>query len=228
GYPFDRLPVCLSYRADLAANWKVLVDSQQEGYHAKTLHRRSLPGFLTNRDDPSSHVVNMRLYRRHHVISYYGNRERKPTPVEALAYRFGTSVAKFAAELSGERLPRGVNPTRDESWAFDEYVIFPNFHVLLFYGMYITHHMWPTAVDAAVWEARMYLPRAETPAERFSQEYSKCLLRDTWLEDGSTLEASQAGLESGAIGSFPLQDQELLIRGFHKVLREAVEGESGA
>jgi phenylpropionate dioxygenase-like ring-hydroxylating dioxygenase large terminal subunit len=222
GFPFDELPVCYSYKAELRCNWKIIVDSQQEGYHAKMLHRRSLPGFLTHKENPCSHVVNMELYKRHRVISYYGNRNRKPSPVEALAYQFGTSVAKFAQEIAGDKMPAGLNPTRDPNWAFDEYVIFPNFHLLLFIGMYITHNVWPIAVDRAVWEARAYLPRASNAAELFSREYSKCLLRDAWLEDGSTLEASQIGLESGAITQFILQDQELMIRHFQKVLQDYI------
>ena len=222
GYPFGQLPVCFSFKADLKCNWKVIVDSQQEGYHAKMLHRRSLPGFLTNKEHPSQHVVDMRLYEKNRLISYYGNRERRPTPVEGLAYQFGTSVAKFANELAGDRLPAGVNPARDPNWAFDEYVIFPNFHVLLFIGMCITHTVWPIAVDRAIWEARAYLPRAEDAGQQFTQEWSRCMLRDAWLEDGSTLEASQVGLSSGATTHFILQDQELLIRHFHKVLQEYV------
>jgi phenylpropionate dioxygenase-like ring-hydroxylating dioxygenase large terminal subunit len=222
GFPFSELPVCYSYKAELRCNWKVIVDSQQEGYHAKMLHRRSLPGFLTNKQNPSRHTVNMQLFNRHRVISYYGNRDRKPSLAEALAYQFGTSVAKFVQEFSGEKMPKGLNPTRDPYWAFDEYVIFPNFHLLLFFGMYITHNVWPIAVDRAVWEARAYLPRAENAAELFSREYSKCLLRDAWLEDGSTLEASQSGLESGAITHFILQDQELMIRHFQKVLQDYI------
>lgn len=220
GYPFSELTACYCYRAELGCNWKLLVDSQQEGYHAKTLHRRSLPGFLTNREEPSRHVVNIKLFKRHAVISYYGNRERRLTPVEALSYRFGTSVAKFVREFTPERMPAGLNATRDPNWAFDEYVIFPNFHLLLFIGMYITHNMWPIAVDKAIWEARAYLPSAKTAGELFSREYARCMLRDAWLEDGSTLEASQAGVASGALSHFILQDQELLIRHFQKVLKD--------
>lgn len=223
GFPFSELPVCYSFKAELRCNWKVIVDSQQEGYHAKMLHRRSLPGFLTNKENPSRHVVNLKLYDRHGVISYYGNRNRQPSPSEALAYQFGTSVAKFATEFAGDRMPIGLNPTRDPNWAFDEYVIFPNFHLLLFIGMYITHNVWPVAVDRAIWEARAYLPRATNAGERFTLEYSRCILRDAWLEDGSTLEASQEGLESGAIKHFILQDQELMIRHFQKVLRGYIE-----
>jgi phenylpropionate dioxygenase-like ring-hydroxylating dioxygenase large terminal subunit len=222
GYPFDKLPTCFSYKADLNCNWKVVVDSQQEGYHAKTLHRRSLPGFLKNKENPSRHVVNIKLDKNWGVISYFGNRERTPTPVEALAFKIGVALTKFAQDFAPEKLPPGLNQTRDPNWAFDEYVIFPNFHLLLFMGMYITHNIWPISVDRTVWEARVYLPQPENPAQWFTAEYPKCMLRDAWLEDGSTLECTQTGLNSGAISHFILQDQELMIRHFQKQLRDYI------
>lgn len=218
GYPFDDFGVCLSYQTRLKANWKVLVDSQQEGYHAKTLHGRSLPGFLTNKEEPSRHVVDIRLFKRNRLISYFGNRDMKPSPIALRAFQYGASVSKFAAGTT----PRGINPTNDPNWAFDEYVIFPNMQLLLFAGMFITHTMWPISVNEAIWEARGYLPAAKTAAQRFSLEYSKILLRDAWLEDGSTLEATQQGLESGAITHQILQDQELLIRHAAKVVDDLV------
>ncbi len=221
GYPFEAFPVCYSYQPQLRANWKVLVDSQQEGYHAKTLHRRSLPGFLTNKDEPSRHVVDIRLFERNRLISYFGNREFVPTPSAIQAFQHGPSVANFA---SGET-PPGMNPSKDPNWAFDEYVIFPNMQLLLFAGMYITHTMWPISHNEAIWEARGYLPAAKTVPQRFSLEYSKILLRDAWLEDGSTLEATQIGLESGAITHQILQDQEVLIRHSAKVVDDMVNAQ---
>lgn len=218
GYPFDSFATCFSYRARLKANWKVLVDSQQEGYHAKTLHNRSLPGFLTNRQEPSRHVVDIRLFEKNRLISYFGNRDFTPAPTAIRAFQNGPSIGKFAA---GE-MPRGLNPSGDPNWAFDEYVIFPNAQILLFAGMFITHVMWPVSVTDSIWEARGYLPAATTAAERFSLEFSKILLRDAWLEDGSTLEATQIGLESGAISHQILQDQELLIRHAAKVVDDMV------
>lgn len=220
GFPFDSFTTCFSYQARLNANWKVLVDSQQEGYHAKTLHRRSLPGFLTNRQEPSRHVVDIRLFEKNRLISYFGNRAMKPSPTALRAFQHGPSVAKF----KGSEGPSGINPTGDANWAFDEYAIFPNTQLLLFAGMFITHTMWPVSVNESVWDARGYLPSGNTAAQRFGLEFSKILLRDAWLEDGSTLEATQVGLESGAITHQILQDQELLIRHAAKVVDDIVNG----
>lgn len=218
GFPFEEFKTCFSYQARLKANWKVLVDSQQEGYHAKTLHSRSLPGFLTNRTEPSRHVVDIRLFDKNRLISYFGNREIKPSPTALRAFQHGPSLVKFA----GGDAPRGINPTGNPGWAFDEYVVFPNTQILLFAGMFITHTMWPLSVNESIWEARGYLPGGNTAAERFSLEFSKILLRDAWLEDASTLEATQIGLESRAITHQILQDQELLIRHAARVVDDIV------
>jgi phenylpropionate dioxygenase-like ring-hydroxylating dioxygenase large terminal subunit len=220
GYPFASLPNCYAWEADLKCNWKVIVDSQQEGYHAKMLHRRSLPGYLTNKEHSARHALDIECWKRHRLISYFGNRERKPTTIEALSWKFGTSVTK--REWSPENMPPGVNPARSQNWAFDEYVIFPNFHVLVFFGMCITHSVWPISVDRSIWEARVYLSEPTNAAQCFAREYGRVLLRDAWLEDGSTLEASQVGLASGAISHFVLQDQELCVRHFASVLRDYI------
>jgi hypothetical protein len=138
-----------------------------------------------------------------------------------MAFRLGAAaVTNFAKEFSPERMALGMNPTRDPNWAFDEYVIFPNFQILLFMGMYITHQVWPLSIDRCVWEARLYLPQPTETSSWFTNEYTKCMLRDAWLEDGSTLEASQVGIASGVINHFILQDQELMIRHFNRLLNE--------
>jgi len=122
-----------------------------------------------------------------------------------------------------DQLPPGVlNPTGSSHWSFDLYYIFPNFHFLLFGGFCLTHHMWPITVDRSVWEARLYLPKAENAAQWFSREYTRCVTRDVWLEDGSTLENVQIGLTSGVIIHFILQDQELLVRHANKVLEDFI------
>ena len=99
---------------------------------------------------------------------------------------------------------------------------FPNFSLFVFEGTYISYSFWPLAVDRTLWETRIYYPRAESAGQRFSQEYAKCALRDTLLEDGNIIEAVQSNLASGARTHFALQDQEILVRHFHKVVSDSV------
>ena len=222
-FPFAELPACYSYKADLKCNWRAARDSQLEAYHTKSLHARTVPDFFTNPENPALHTLDIKLYRHHSMLSGYGNQTHTPTPVEALAAQFGAMLSAEATGSFLERLsPRVLNPTGSSNWSFDLYYIFPNFHFLLFGGFCLTHHMWPISVDRSVWEARLYLPQAENAAQRFSREYTRCVTRDVWLEDGSTLENVQRGLTSGALTHTPLQDQELLIRHANKLVEDFI------
>ncbi len=228
GYPFDKLPVRWSYTAELNCSWGVLRDSQLEGYHLKFLHRRTVPGtMVNNQDNPSRHILDVKFCGRHAIGSFYGNRRaHKPAIVEAIANRFGNTLGQTASHISDvNRWPPGVNPTRAEDWFFDVCFIFPNFHfVFLGEFLYAAHTMWPVAPGKAIWNARGYLPAPRNAAEQFNREYAKCAVRDLWLEDGSTLEASQRGLTSGVLQELPLQDQELFIRHVQRTIDAMIAG----
>ena len=64
----------------------------------------------------------------------------------------------------------------------------------------------------------------EKPSERWALQYSRCMSRDVWLEDFSTLEATAEVAKSGAFKEFHLQDQEVLCRHFHSVVKDYING----
>jgi phenylpropionate dioxygenase-like ring-hydroxylating dioxygenase large terminal subunit len=218
GYPFNELTICYTYKADERVNWKVLLDAQQEGYHVPFLHKRTFVKAVESEVRTLNfRSVAVKLYKRHRMLSAGGNPGYRPTPVEALAQRFGATTFGAMAGVTGasqERLPL--------VGSFDFYAIFPNFVIALMYGTYFTYNLWPLAVDRTLWEVRMYYPPAKNAGERFSQEYSKCTLRDPLLEDGSTHENTQSILASGAKTHFILQDEEITIRHSHKVVEDHV------
>ena len=218
GYDMSRFPVCYVYSAEVRANWKIVRDSQLEGYHAKYLHRRAAPGLWHNRENPSRHTVAARLFKRHNLLSMDANLDRQPPPIQKLAGRYGVSLDDRAG--SNTQLPPGINPSRSANWYCDLIYIFPTFHFEPFADMCITHQTWPIAFDRSIWEGRLYLPKGNNLAEWFSRDYSKCLTRDVWMEDGSTLENTHFGLASGAITEQLLQDQEIMIRHADKVLKD--------
>ena len=216
GYPFGELAATrFSYDTELKANWKVLKDAFQEVWHIPTLHHKSIPGVFSDGDNRWGHALEFKLYERHGRVSLPGNFARKPTPIEAVAVRYGAgaTVIKSAQNV----LPPGVNPTRDPSWSIDGNALFPNCLLYVAGETYLTHTFWPISENRTLWEIRFYYPQATTLAQRFSQEYAKVMLRDVNLEDGSTLERTQTMLESGARKQIFLQDQELLIRHHHWV-----------
>jgi phenylpropionate dioxygenase-like ring-hydroxylating dioxygenase large terminal subunit len=219
GYPFaENSATCYSWQTELRTNWKVLKDAFQEAYHVAFLHRRSLPDSFTSRGNPFAHALNIKLYHRHHSLSAFGNPEHKPTPVEALAFRFGSLLIRN--DFAMDNLPPAVNPTRSPAWSLDLNVFFPNFFVDVLDGTYFTYNMWPLAVDRTLWEVRGYYPKATTPGQRFSQEYSRIIFRDVLMEDGSTVEQTQAVMASRAKKEIFLHDEELLIRHDHKTAQE--------
>ena len=105
---------------------------------------------------------------------------------------------------------------------FDFYTVFPNFCILFLGHSYLTYNMWPEAVDRTRWEINLYGPPVRNPAERFGLEYRVSRLRDLWQEDASNHEEIQSSLNTGAISHFQLQDEEIQIRHFHKVVRDEV------
>ena len=217
GYPFDEISAnCFSWHTDVNANWKVAKDAFQEVYHISTLHRRTIGSVYANKANPYANALDFTLFPPHGRVSLSANPDRQPTPVESLAQRFGSMVLQ-QNNLYSEKLPKGVNPTRYPNWSFDGLALFPNCLIYVSQGTYLTHIFWPLAENRTRWEIRTYSPKAKTLAGRFSQEYGKVSFRDTLLEDGSTLERTQAMLASGAKKEIVLQDEELLIRQHHYV-----------
>jgi phenylpropionate dioxygenase-like ring-hydroxylating dioxygenase large terminal subunit len=224
GYPFGRMALAGCYRTEVRANWKVTLNSFQEGYHVAFLHRRSAGRAYASKDNPVTHALEFKLYELHRMMSVPGSSAYVPTPVEMLAHQFGASITRVTGHEQGkEPLPQGLNPARSANWVFDMLIFFPNFFMFLFEGTYFTYNFWPLAVDRTLWETRTYYPPPGNAGQRFSQEYAKCALRDTLREDGNTLEAIQANLASDAISHFLLQDEEILIRHSHMVVEQVLE-----
>jgi hypothetical protein len=57
---------------------------------------------------------------------------------------------------------------------------------------------------------------ATTARERLAREYAAITVKEYALQDAGTLDGTQLGLESRAFDDFPLNDQEILVRHFHK------------
>jgi phenylpropionate dioxygenase-like ring-hydroxylating dioxygenase large terminal subunit len=219
GYPFDKFSFGYGYKGELKCNWKISVDSQQEGYHAVHLHRRTLGDICAIPDNPFMHALDIKFFGPHRMLSLPGNMAHSPTAVEGLAHKFGWSIKREdLGFLDRDNLPKGINPTRDPNWLFDIYLIFPNFWLAPFNGAFQTHHFWPVAHDRMYQEIKMYVVPPRTAGQSFSVEFAKCVNRDIWLEDFSTLENTQEMLGSGAKKAFILQDEEVCIRHFYKVL----------
>ena len=224
GYPFDEISAtCGTWTTEVKANWKVVKDAFQEGYHLGFLHKRSIPDSFTSTENPYGHFLDVRLHGRHGSASAYGNKNIQPPPVAALAFRHGTFLIREDYETN--RRQSGANPLGHKDWMIDLNVIFPCFFVDVSESSYFTHNFWPVAVDRTIWQSTQYFPKAKTAGQRFMQEYGHVLFRDIILEDGRTLEEIQSMLSSGAKKEFPLQDQEIFVRHSHHVVEQMINGQ---
>ena len=59
---------------------------------------------------------------------------------------------------------------------------------------------------------RAFLKPAQTAGQRFAQEHALVELRDTLLEDTSTLERTQGALDAEVIRELVFHDHELAVR----------------
>lgn len=224
GFPFDRFGSEFRYRAELDANWKIVMDGQSEIYHVAFLHKDIWPDVFTSREFPYGKNLSMDLYERHRRWSA-GAGDFHPTAMQALALRSGPSVADagdFAVGPVG-----GINPTGDSTWIFDVVHVFPNLHILVLPGVYHTHQFWPLSQGRSAWEVRVHMPQPKNAAEAFSQEHGKVFLRDALIEDGATNEETQKAIRSGAIDAIHLQDEEIFVRHGYWAVDRAIKATKG-
>ncbi len=220
-YPFNIMARAAHYEAEVEANWKLSLDSFQEGYHVPFLHWRSAGRAYANKDNPYIHALDFTLYDRHRVASFPGAAGMEPTLLEQVAFRYGVSVTKVGEDAPAPMsIPEGLNPTGSSNWAFDLFVFYPNFMVFAFNGFCFTYNFWPKSLTRTLFEFNIYFPPPQTPGQRFAQEMAVCGLRDTLMEDGPTLESIQRNISSGAKRDYVLQDQEVMIRHSHHILQQ--------
>ena len=127
-------------------------------------------------------------------------------------------------ELDVENLPSGVNPGGLDPWSISTFNIFPNFVILLYErGWYLTYHYWPTSHRTHDWEMNFYFPESRTPSERIQHEVTAAMSKEAGIQDMATLDGTQQALESRVVDRFPLSDQEITVRHFHKVVGQWVD-----
>nr|WP_168518209.1 SRPBCC family protein [Streptomyces sp. S1D4-11]QIZ02154.1 hypothetical protein HEP87_46975 [Streptomyces sp. S1D4-11] len=119
----------------------------------------------------------------------------------------------------------GTNPGKVRKWAMDNFQIFPNMEILIWAsGWYLAYRYWPTSYHTHRFEGTLFFPKATTASERAAQECAVVMFKEFALQDAGTLVGTQRALESRAArDDFPLGDQELLVRHFHRSIADWVE-----
>ena len=212
GCPFHGMKLFQTYRVEERANWKVGLDAQNELYHFPMLHGRALGNQVMANEAKQARYLDVSLFQRHSAWSCEYNPELKPTPLTKKLYTFDGIVRSF-------QIPQMIGD-------MDYFTLFPNFVILLYSlgttAAYLTYRFWPLSVDRTVWETSLYFTEPRSMREKLRQEYFKRVSVDTLLEDAAAHETVQQGLASRAKSHAVLQDSEIPIRHFHKVMEDQV------
>jgi phenylpropionate dioxygenase-like ring-hydroxylating dioxygenase large terminal subunit len=221
GFPFADMELAGRWTADIASNWKTFQDAFVEAYHVITVHRRSIVDYRKGPIKAGLHPLG-----RHSNLTFFLDLHHEPLAAEAWAFKAGTLafLRSDASEQTRRQRPPGVNREQRPNWIFDEFLIFPNFHLFLGDGWVLCHDFWPVSVDRTDWTVSYYLQKTDNPAVRIAQEYSKVTMRDTIREDLSTIESTHAAHRSGVMSHMVISlELEKLIAHHRNVVASYVE-----
>jgi phenylpropionate dioxygenase-like ring-hydroxylating dioxygenase large terminal subunit len=223
-YPFGEMTDRYGFRVECGANWKVFSDAFMEFYHAPIVHGGQHPRPLrTMISEAGYEAPHYEIEGHHGLVTTSGSVHRvwemppenvKPADRATQSGLFGPWDQSDLGEL-----PAGINPGKIDPWGLSSFQFFPNFAILIWEaGWYNTHQYWPTSYHSVVFEGNVYSLPARSASERVGREMAAVSFKEYAIQDANTLEATQMGLEARVIDRWPLNDQEVLVRNFHRVV----------
>jgi len=223
GYPFAAMTERYVFEAENRSNWKIFADAFQEYYHVPALHPQQVP-IEVRKPGEGFECAHFQLDGPHRMTSTGGPR-RWTLPPEYMypverATRSGLVGPWHSPEL-GEP-PAGLNPGRIDPWGIDNFQVFPNLEILIYRGWYLLYRYWPTSYNTHHFEAMLCFQPATSVRERVEHEVAAVVFKEFALQDAGMLTGTQTALESAVITEFPVSDQEILVRHFHKVVADWV------
>ena len=222
-YPYELCTERYFFRRGAQANWKTMKDGFAEVYHAPATHAKT---FNTG---PSEHLVYPTDYFDVHGWHQQFVHRTVKKPVYAYKYEEKTSAMSTGPWYEGypeelKQLPQALNPTGMKNWGASVQKMWPNFD-LQFYnpGYFLTFLYIPIAVNQMRLEVEMWMPEPKKYSERLAQQASVSMFLEAALQDFSLIEATQVGLQNQAFDSYPLTDEEICVRAFHKDVARVTE-----
>ncbi len=234
-YPFEKMTQRYGFSTRIHGNWKLAVDSVCEWYHPPYVHARFIDPDISKAEKlvPPVDAYHYDVFPPHQLTSVPG-----PPPLEPRAP--GTAgpprrdqrwVYKlFRAGLFGPddvpdigEQPAFLNKGGIASWGNDQFWLFPNLSIQIWArNYYILYTYWPESVDSHIYGIDLYFVPPADAADRLAQELVVDSTIEFAMQDVNTIEATHGSLKTRAQKEYHLSDQELLIRNFHKVIRDTV------
>jgi glycine betaine catabolism A len=204
---------------EVDVNWKCILDNFQETYHLASVHRLSVADRSISNENPLAHPISFEFFGPHRVMGVWGNPHHKPAMVESIAYKYGGVMSGGATQQKEEHKLR-----RAPNWQLDVHGIFPNLLIDVAPAFFFVHEFDPIAANKTRWFTTLYMPKAKTAGERFSQEYNVAAYRDTVAEDLAILRTQQKGIMSGATKFFDFQLSESMCRHSYIAVNDYIKG----
>ena len=231
-FPFEERQYYFEYTAEIKANWKILVASFLEGYHGHTFHAGNIDRSPWV-DNPYSHTFLIKLFEKHRFISLGRSPDMNPTKMEQVAVSRMKKSGYDEIWSSGIPNATEVNSRDDRELFTDIYSsfvihnIFPNLQLNTVGGLWYYYQFWPLSVDRVIWQGRIYYPEPRTASDRFLVEFHKIKDRDILMEDGHVSENQHPIMKAGTIDTWLLQDEEIAIQHFNKVIDDYTKLDRG-
>ena len=234
-YPFEKMTQRYGFSTRIHGNWKLAVDSVCEWYHPPYVHARFIDPDTSKAEKmvPPVDAYHYDVFPPHQLTSVPGPPPLKPREpgTAGPAKRDQRWVYKlFRAGLFGPddvpdigEQPDFLNKGRIASWGNDQFWLFPNISIQIWArNYYILYTYWPESVDSHIYEIDLYFVPPANAADRLAQELVVDSTIEFAMQDVNTIEATHGSLKTRAQKQYHLSDQELLIRNFHKVIRDTV------
>lgn len=228
-YPFDRITERYGFRAEIAANWKVLMDGLQEQYHAPIVHASQRPeSFDAPMQRSGFEALHYQINGPHRMFSSPGVQpwqlpDDQIKPSERLL-RSGLFGPWDGSEYHAATSIPAIRPGGHGSVGVSLFEVWPNFGIQFWErGWYHTYHHWPTSHGTHIFECNQYYAPARNASDRVAREMCAVSFKEFALQDDNLIASIQTTLGSGGIIDFPLGDQEILCRHLHQTAREWVD-----
>jgi phenylpropionate dioxygenase-like ring-hydroxylating dioxygenase large terminal subunit len=227
-YPFHKLTERHRLEAEVGSNWKLFMDAFAEFYHVPYVHasiNNPQGNGVFGGDKPPFMIPWFQPFGKHRMMSsggQYANKKGRGVLPSQEIFRGALYGAHEAPDI-GERGPVS-NPGRLEKWGMDTWQLYPNLVIMTWsQNHYLVYEYWPISVDRHKFIMDFFFVPPTKASERLTQEMIVVISKDFALQDANVLEATQRRITSGARTEFFYNDQEVLLRHLHEVVRGDVD-----